>query len=188
MAVKIPIRERIARELKARVVAALPGWMDQEIEAGTATAAEKAAAVCERLNPQGNDPPVFSPVVIPGPAVASPAGDGGNGGDGGLVEWTAEYVVQVFLPVVEGSALEPETMQNRWVAYLEAALSEDVSLVETETGDHLAENVEPTGHDTPLRVKEQSVVDYVAEVAFDVQYSTYRGNPYEGPGNTERTE
>jgi hypothetical protein len=184
MAVKIPIHERVTRQLLAELVAALPAWMDEEIEAATATAADKAAAVAERLDPLGNDPGLFCPVLIEGPAGVSEGGDG----DDGIVTYEAEYVVQVFLPAVEGSAVNHAAMQQRWVARFEAALPKVYDLAEAGTGESLATDVVPVGHDTPVRVKDKRVLDYVAEAAFEVHFDTYRANPYQGPGNTERTE
>lgn len=191
MAERLTIQERIAQQLQATIDAALPAFLAIEVSLGAVTAADRDAALVvgtQRFDPRGLDVPWFVPVLLTGPATVANEATGG----GGYLDYEFTYRVQTQYGLAEGVDLSAkpelgaERMGARWVGFFVETLMADPYVIETETGERLANEVELIGHDTP-RSKVVDQVFYAPEVDLVVMSEVMRNSPYQGAGNTERS-
>lgn len=160
----ISIKERVERRI-AEVVGAVSG-----------------VASVERWQASGNTRDAFSALII---AEDESCDEGGSGGDtDGLTTTTLLVRVELLVAQRHDETDSSSHIHNRWLARIEQAVMADPSLVEPATGEALAIDVRKAGSSNPPVEDDQT--EFFTIIDFEVIYDTYRSNPYEGPGITER--
>lgn len=194
----LTLKERIELRLLDHLAARLPVWMAEEVEAGRATAADAARATVERHDVRGNADEAFALIIVPGPESTAAGGEGQPSLDTTVVPIELELCV-AKPPLAQDPESSAATF-NRWLGRLhratcgKASASDDGLLDAAEqltddAPDHedeiLALHVLKTGSSNPPLADRQP--EFFVILQLNVHFDTYRGDPYAGPGSTERS-
>ncbi len=178
---KLTIKRRIELQLIAIVGAALPGWMDEEITAGRASAEDKTRADATEFDLLGTDDSRFSMYLDGGEEEI----EEGSQGTGGTVGRTMQVLLATRAPSVSAGDEPANAAHGRWLGRMEQAVMADPYLIEDGTGEPLSTEVLVT--DTLRGPLAEEMPEQSSMIVIEVTYETLRGNPYQGPANTERT-
>jgi hypothetical protein len=177
-----PLKERIEVQFKANLEADQTTWLQDEVDAGRLTAAEKALIGVYRwdmrprwVDPQGDEKHQLRHLdVLMLVGTSSP--EEGSQGNIGYTRKVLPVAAYVVIRLAENDTENTSTVYNRWIALLETSLMQDPRLIEDGSGERLLHDVRFAGATAPPIEDNQREV--TAAVRVDAVFQHPRNDPY----------
>ncbi len=181
---RVPMRERIAVQLQAKLKRYLPDWMEQEVAAGRVRQQQADAADVIRWEEDMTAAPLYSILLLEGDDELSEESQSegfGPSGSGGVQSQVLQIDFVVFGGRAQNNSEPMMRTLNRWLARMESVVLNDPRLREDESDELLSVDIEKVA----ARAQLLDDREFSATLEVNVHYDVLRGNPYMGPGNTE---